>query len=559
MIDFKSIYVKNFFSIEEATIDFEKGVYLIYGKNNDIVSETDTSNGAGKTSLFNAVYQCLFNRNLKDPKGTIGSVSNLYTGEPYYIEVKFKVQEDEYRVVNNRNIAKIFIYENDENISLKTINQNLELIREILGFDFNIFSSLTFLNSTVLENIIDMTSENNLLYQFFDINSLNNLEKYTKKRVKTFREKQILLTEKEQEYVNNITLLENLPDINEQSIEKTLMTLKRQLQDLEHSQIVKDIDLYQVKLDTLREEYKQVDNKFFSIRSELKSLEKMKRELSSGVCPVCGQATDGVKAEFQDKIDKLTEELSLIKVDRDDLKTKGEKIKKTLNDMTYKLREDKKKIEIKIEVTEQEKMKSISNMAYFKNLKDKKEQTVKNLAKVREELSLIQEYLNLYAKILEAIKKGYIIEVYLTAYINLLRLSLKEYLKQTHFSFNIKVSINKGKLYYTFVDNKVEKTFGQLSSGEKIRVSLILLLANLSALQTLTGVEVNFLVFDELLGSLDEEGLEFIKKAIDVFRKDKSVFIITHHEEINSGYADYSLYIEKKNNVAHTRLEKLKE
>ena len=559
MINFQSVYVKNFFSIKEATIEFDKGVYLVYGKNNDVVSETDTSNGAGKTSLFNAIYQGLFNRNLKDPKGFINSVSNLYTREPYYIEVKFKVQDDEYKVVNDRNIAKVFVYKNGQNISLKTINQNLELIKEILGFDFNIFSSLTFLNSTVLENIIDMTSENNLLYQFFDINSLTSLEKYIKKRVKTFREKQILLTEKEQEYVNNITLLENLPDINEQGIEKTLMTLKRKLQDLESSQIVKDIALYQTKLDNLREEYKQIDNKFFSLRSEVKSLEKMKSELSSGVCPVCGQTTIGVKKEFQEQIDELKENLNVIKTKRDGLKTKGEKVKKTLNAMNYKFREEKKKLEIELEVTEQEKRKSVSNLAYFKSLKDKKEQTIKNLDKVKEELSLIQEYLNLYAKILEAIKKGYIIEVYLTAYINLLRLSLKEYLKQTHFSFNIKVSINKGKLYYTFVDNKVEKTFGQLSSGEKIRVSLILLLANLSALQNLTGVEVNFLVFDELLGSLDEEGLEFIKKAIDVFRESKSVFIITHHEEVNSGYADYLLYIEKKNNVAHTRLEKLKE
>ena len=559
MIEFQKVFVRNFFSIKEATIDFKKGVYLVYGKNYDIISEVDTSNGSGKTSLFNAIYQGLFNKNLKDPKGLIGTVSNLYTQQPYYIEVYFKIKDDEYKIVNNRNKAKIFIYKNGENISLKTISQNLNLIQEILGFDFNIFSSLTFLNTSVLENIIDMTSENNLLYQFFDINSLSKLEKHIRRQVKTFREKQIMLSGKEQEYVNNLTLLKNMPEIDEKGLEATLVKLQKALEDLEKSQLVKDVNSYNNKLEKLRKEYKQIENLFYSKKSELSSLKKLERELSQGICPVCGQATNTINNKFKQQIANLQVELEDIIKQKQDIKQQGEEVKKIYTELYNKYRDEQKRLETEISTIEQERLKSAQNLAYYKNLQDTKEQINNNLQKVKQELNTIQEYLNLYAKILEALSKGYVIEVYLQAYINLLRLSLKEYLKQTHFGFNIRVSIKKGKLIYTFVDGKVEKTFGQLSSGEKIRVSLVLLLANLSALQTLTGVEVNFVVFDELLGSLDEEGLDFVKKAINNFRKDKSVFIITHHDEINTNYADYLLFVEKRNNVATTKYENLKE
>ena len=559
MIEFQKVFVRNFFSIKEATIDFKKGVYLVYGKNYDIISEVDTSNGSGKTSLFNAIYQGLFNKNLKDPKGLIGTVSNLYTQQPYYIEVYFKIKDDEYKVVNDRNRAKIFIYKNGENITLKTVGQNMDLIQQILGFDFNIFSSLTFLNTAVLENIIDMTSENNLLYQFFDIHSLNRLEKHIKKQVKNFREKQIMLSSKEQEYVNNLTLLKNMPEINEKDLEASLIKLQQNLEDLEKSQLVKDMNKYQKKLDDLRKQYKEIETTFFSKRSELSSLTKLETELATGTCPVCGQPTDSVNHKFRQQLVELQKDLEDIQKERKRIKAEGEAVKKTFNNLYNKYRDERKRLEIEISVLEQERLNSNQNLAYYQDLKDKKDEINKNLQLVQQELDKIQEYLNLYAKILEALKKGYVIEVYLQAYINLLRLSLKEYLKQTHFGFNIKVSINKGKLVYTFVDGKVEKTFGQLSSGEKIRVSLVLLLANLSALQTLTGVEVNFLVFDELLGSLDEEGLEFVKKAINNFRKNKSVFIITHHDEINTNYADYLLFVEKRNNVATTKYENLKE
>ena len=560
MIEFQKVIVKNFFSIKDATIDFKKGVFLVYGQNYDVVSEVDTSNGSGKTSLFNAIYQGLFNRNLKDPKGLIGTVSNLYTKEPYYLEVHFKVQDDNYKVINDRNRAKIFIYKNNGNISLKTVSQNLKLIQDILGFDFSVFSSLTFLNNSVLENIIDMTEENNLLYQFFDINSLSRLEKHIKSQIKTFREKQIMLTSKEQEYVNNLTLLKNMPEItDEKDLEKTLVKLQKNLQDLEKSQLVKDMNKYQNKLEALRKEYKEIDAKFISIKSELNSLKKLERDLATGVCPVCGQPTDSVNHKFRQQLVELQKDLEDIQKERKRIKAEGETIKKTFSDLHNKYRKEQKQLEVEISIIEQERLKSTQNMAYYKNLQDKKDDIEKNLKIVQNELSKIQEYLNLYAKIIEALKKGYIIEVYLQAYINLLRVSLKEYLQQTDFSFNIKVTINKGRLVYSFIDNKVEKTFGQLSSGEKIRVSLVLLLANLSALQTLTGVEVNFIVFDELMGSLDEEGLEFVKKAIDNFRKNKSVFIITHHDEINTNYADYLLFVEKRNNVATTRFESLKE
>lgn len=558
MIEFQKVIVKNFYSIGEAELNFDKGVFLVYGKNNDVVNEVDTSNGAGKTSLFNAIYQGLFNKNLKEPKGLIDSVSNFYTGEPYYIEVYFKKGNNQYKVVNNRAKGKIYIYKNDDNISLKTINQNLKLIQDILGFDFKTFASLTFLNQVVLENIIDMTSQNNLLYQFFNLDSLKNLEKLIKNKVKDLKQKRILLTEKEQEYINYLSILKSVPENENRKLEKNLLLLRDNLSQLEYSQLAKDIEKYNSELESIREQYKEVEKKVYKVETEYNSSKEIVRQISKGTCPVCGQKTTKVQNKYSDKINLLKNKLDGLKREKEHLYRKGSDLKNKVDNLKNEYYRTKKELETEIALVEKEVIKTAQDTKFLNNLKENRKQYEEKLKQLKEELNFIQQYLDLYALIIQIITKGYLTEIYLKTYINLLRVNLKKYLTQTYFSFDINVTIKKGNLFYTFVDGEIEKTFGQLSSGEKVRVSLVVLLANLTSLQQLTGIEVNFLVFDELLGALDEEGLEFIKKAINSFRKDKSVFIISHHDEINSNFADYLLYVIKENNIASIKVENIR-
>lgn len=63
---FKRLHIQNFFSIDEANISLASpGAFLVTGEVQD-GSVAFSSNGAGKTSLFNALVWCLFGRTIRD-------------------------------------------------------------------------------------------------------------------------------------------------------------------------------------------------------------------------------------------------------------------------------------------------------------------------------------------------------------------------------------------------------------------------------------------------------------------------------------------------------------
>ena len=62
MIQFVSIKVANYKSIEYAELHYHRGVWLVQGDNKDT---TFKSNGAGKSTILEAIQQCLYNKNIK--------------------------------------------------------------------------------------------------------------------------------------------------------------------------------------------------------------------------------------------------------------------------------------------------------------------------------------------------------------------------------------------------------------------------------------------------------------------------------------------------------------
>ena len=122
--------------------------------------------------------------------------------------------------------------------------------------------------------------------------------------------------------------------------------------------------------------------------------------------------------------------------------------------------------------------------------------------------------------------------------------------KYTSFDINIAIKVDKGKMSYDFYDGDIEKSFTSLRAGERTRESLMLLLATLKTIEQLTNITINYLVLDELLGVLDHEGISFLEKVLDDMRKTKSIYIITHHNEVSKDYADGVIKIVRENNLS---------
>ena len=111
-IQFNSLEINDFQSIGNAKIELDnKGTCLVKGINN--YEENTTSNGSGKSSIFEALYFSLFG------KTTTGltNVSNRYTGKTYKLVLNFILNDVKYEIT--RDGTKVTVLENDIDISRK--------------------------------------------------------------------------------------------------------------------------------------------------------------------------------------------------------------------------------------------------------------------------------------------------------------------------------------------------------------------------------------------------------------------------------------------------------
>ncbi len=148
-LKFKKAKAENFlcFGPEGIIIDFEKygNIVLIQGKNLD-VKNSNSSNGAGKSSLPELPVYALFGKTIKKPKKLGHSdVINYKTGKKLMVEFQW----DDYRVVRTREPNSLRLWKSEEGkwnksteITLGGMPATQKLIEEIIGLNYDTFVNL---------------------------------------------------------------------------------------------------------------------------------------------------------------------------------------------------------------------------------------------------------------------------------------------------------------------------------------------------------------------------------------------------------------------------------
>ncbi len=549
MLEFKSLNIENFFSIGSVYLPIEKGVYLVRGVNRDIIANDEVSNGAGKTATFNAIYQCLFNKNLKYRNASIHDLNNHYTKQPYRIILKFKKDNIDYTIINDRTVPIIKILRNGKSIEPKGIPNQLKAIKELLGLDFDSFSSLTYLNQASLSSIIDLSNKENILYQIFQLEKLVFVEKEAKEKIKNLKREIDILETKKDSVEGSIRTLSEHKYVDLTKFEKELSSLQRELSNIEND--------FSKKIEEAQNLYNNAHEKVQSLLDSLKAnklkLEAMKKDLDlleEGICPLCGSKC---KTTYDKKKKTFEKEFHLHNTKVSEYKRWKNFESQYLNDVKT-LNSDFNTLSS----TYKEKIYNLKNTirtikatnAIVEKIQTQKEKYQKDLKDIDEELQVASYKLEYLKEALNVMRSGSLINAYLGKYVSIFKHNILYFKKMTSFTFDIQISVAKGKMSYRFVDNGVEKDFGALSSGEQTRVSLLLLLATLRSIEQLLDLKINFLVFVELFGVLEPEGIKFIVGVLKVLKKEKAIFVVNHHDEIDTFIADKVILIEKKNNIS---------
>ncbi len=132
-LKFLSISIENFLSLGNVELKLnDMGYTLITGINND-PNDNATSNGVGKSSIFDALTWCLTGKTIR---GTDKNITNIHTEGGTGVELTFLMDGKEYRVCRYKDHKKhgttLHIFINGEDKSGKGIRDGEKLLSEYL-------------------------------------------------------------------------------------------------------------------------------------------------------------------------------------------------------------------------------------------------------------------------------------------------------------------------------------------------------------------------------------------------------------------------------------------
>ena len=481
----KQVTIENFMGIKLTSLTLPKnGVIEVIGKNKD--SKLMTSNGAGKTTVFLAILQGLFN---KIPAMDLDSINNLDTKRPYTITLDIEVGGDTYHIINNRNDLTITIHKNQEVVSTR-IRESLSYIEhEILGVSYNEFLLLTRITTGSIKSLFEVTSSN-LLMKLFNLHELDVYET-------RLRKQRALLNSNLRKVSANINKA-TTPLFNKEELEAENKTATRKVTTLLHNSEQNSIacDTVSSELSTLRDR-----------------LGKMKGEN----CQTCGQplplpidtsvSAEDLQAQIDEKSKLVTTYTRLVK-----------ECNTLATELTLKTQRNETRLLIAQEFVEH------------------------NLTGLKEEQQEIKLHLTYIDNALSVINKGEVHLHFLSQFLKTLNTLLTTSLSP----HSVTAYLDKTSIYYRVKTDGMEKNIKQLSGGEATIIGLSILSAIFTTISTLVSKNINLLILDEAIHATDSISEEIIANIIKNVNN-KTIYVIQHHNEIPQNVFTDKLLIEKVN------------
>ena len=132
-IKFLKLHIHHFLSFNDATIDLtDRGYCLISGINKN-PKDAARSNGAGKSTIANAISFALIGETIS---GLKSNLSNIYFDDGCYVSLDFMVDNDSYTLVRSKDDktygTNLKVIVNDEDKSGKGIRESQAILDELL-------------------------------------------------------------------------------------------------------------------------------------------------------------------------------------------------------------------------------------------------------------------------------------------------------------------------------------------------------------------------------------------------------------------------------------------
>jgi DNA repair exonuclease SbcCD ATPase subunit len=292
-----------------------------------------------------------------------------------------------------------------------------------------------------------------------------------------------------------------------------------------------------------------MDNVSNKIQSYNKELSTLQDQLVNPVCKCCNQKLDIDTVQVRIRIDVITTDLA-------GLQRRYNESKETQTELQLKLNHEQHRLQKEIQHYEQQlaiaKYKNEQYEVHSSNVKKLQADNVKLTKSINASLKE-QEVLT---AIINSIKAGTPFKTLISHFCEVLNLYIKQYAELMSTTFTvIKAIPKKNSVELVTTDTRFNKivNFTDYSGGELTRLRIVVLMSVLNAVQTITNVSTNILVFDEALDTLDSNAAQDLSNLFEYLSNNDNKFValVSHGSQLNEIKFDGDITVTKHNGVSN--------
>ena len=550
------IEFKNFASYgnQQQRIDFnsqDSELFLTLGKN-----------GHGKTTIANAIIYALYGKidgvKLADLPNRINKNLHVKIGlqcGTMFIEIERGLMPNKFKVeINGVEFDKA---------GKKSVQEYLE--DEVFGIPYHVFKNIIILSVNDFKSFLTMSNQDKkqIIDRMFGFSILNDMQRQIKDERRDIKMDIDSFDAELNQIMDSITsvrgklntLLEESKSANKSKIQE----LKDQLVTL-HEKVL-DIDADRKKeedsMNQFNKEYNEKRTEAGDLKREIDYLNKKLKLYESGHCPTCETKLTSdwhvkQKDSFSDKIESTTEDIKSIKAQMDALQDKVTDAREAKLNLEGQIRENKFTMnQLKTELMKLKDAPEGADFDHLRNLITEFEEKEENKSNSKDALNADYNFMEIVEQVLgEDGVKNLAVKTILPG----LNTNIAAMAQTMHLPFHIRFDEK-----FNCIINHLGEDINPmtLSTGERKKADFIVIIAIIKILK-LRFPQLNLLFLDELLSSVDHDGVYNILKILNqVIKEHKINTFVINHSVLPHEIFDKKIQIYRENGFSKFTIESI--
>lgn len=509
------------------------------------------SNGSGKSTLLDAIVFGLYGKAFR--KINKNQLINSINGRETLIEVIFQIGQNNYMVRRGIKPSVFEIWKNNELVNQDAAKRDYQayLEQNILNLNYKSFNQIVVLGSATYVPFMELApgTRREIIEDLLDIQVFSTMNTLLKEKVTNNKE---YITENSYQKDIFQTKLDSAKDhnasirkIREDEVEKIREKMNEHISKIENEKT--EIESTQEAIEEL---LKTISDKA-SIKSKIEKAKSLRRDLESALrshtkelafyhdhdnCPTCKQGIEHnfkqnivqEKTQKQQEVEDGLEQLSIKAAEYEKRMEEISNVEDKISEMNLTIGDHRAIIKMaksalvsyKNELTQaEEKVEEVDN--------SKLDELVKRLNKIEENQTTLYEEKEVLSVVQTMLKDGGIKSRIIRQYIPVMNKLINKYLG----AFDLFVDFQLDENFNEIIKSRFRDAFSysSFSEGEKLRITLSIMLAWRSVAKLRNSVATNLLLLDETLdGALDGTGIENLIDTLHNLNTDDNIFVISH-------------------------------